>query len=805
MAYNFCDKCGFKLTPNAKFCANCGAKVFSEQDLAGEEAGTDGLEAAAPDINEAVLVRAAPETPVHNTMGTDVPHVEEFTICDHVLKIHSSARDYVELENTFADLGKIRSKEFVEFYQAHVHSLDDLFQAGLPRYMEETVKLFKQTELILDSYGVEVSPEEILQLAMQHFDVESTFSLYQDLSNALQDYALRLASYRAANRSGEYTWGSFGFGISGAIKGALTTSALNAGTNFVRGISHSIVDAADRAKFEKIKTKLFVEGKHCEHLSADILALAQNLCVLSYSILVTNHVLAFCELDVEEARENGRCSFEIIKKNIDSGRLPSGEELDALVNYACRSLEQDPRTMEAYLALYLAADEKKAVLSLCAYFGLCPEFVEFKEQKMGEMIDAIEKRRISKFEDYQTKLDQLAFLLKIDSDKVGDTCARINDLIAQLEKKQKQAEERREKARQAALLAAEREKKRQEELQKAQAKAKVWEDRLAEDKVKAEYVVQLVEEHADAREWDFIWNLAKNGCTYAEFILQDHYLDLADEAVDQVNVDRINQIAGGVREYAKQGIVFAKFLLSSLYMEFWMYGYEDMDRATEMLLNCVQTANEGCASALSLCVSYLREFGDDEITRQIRAKLSKEPNECLKEAADLQYPVALWDYGADLKKSAGDDLEQQAMANYYMSLAKCYGYQPPQPEKKPEPSSGCFITSAVCESFGKPDDCYELTAFRTFRDSWLKDQPGGEALIEEYYRIAPGIVSQIDSQPDRQAIYQSIWETYLVPCLRYIESEQFEQCKQSYESMVNDLKERYGSYQGTENRSKATT
>ena len=31
----------------------------------------------------------------------------------------------------------------------------------------------------------------------------------------------------------------------------------------------------------------------------------------------------------------------------------------------------------------------------------------------------------------------------------------------------------------------------------------------------------------------------------------------------------------------------------------------------------------------------------------------------------------------------------------------------------------CFITTAVCQELGKPDDCEELTAFRAFRDGYL--------------------------------------------------------------------------------------
>ena len=37
---------------------------------------------------------------------------------------------------------------------------------------------------------------------------------------------------------------------------------------------------------------------------------------------------------------------------------------------------------------------------------------------------------------------------------------------------------------------------------------------------------------------------------------------------------------------------------------------------------------------------------------------------------------------------------------------------------------GCYITTAVCEFYGKPDDCHELTQFRKFRDEWLAKQEG---------------------------------------------------------------------------------
>jgi hypothetical protein len=104
---------------------------------------------------------------------------------------------------------------------------------------------------------------------------------------------------------------------------------------------------------------------------------------------------------------------------------------------------------------------------------------------------------------------------------------------------------------------------------------------------------------------------------------------------------------------------------------------------------------------------------------------------------------------------------------------------------------GCFITTAVCESFGKADDCRELMLFRAFRDNWLKRQNDGEALIEEYYRIAPGIVAEIDSQENRSVVYRSIWDNYLADCLKMINAGDFDGCKQRYVAMVKNLSKQY--------------
>lgn len=108
-----------------------------------------------------------------------------------------------------------------------------------------------------------------------------------------------------------------------------------------------------------------------------------------------------------------------------------------------------------------------------------------------------------------------------------------------------------------------------------------------------------------------------------------------------------------------------------------------------------------------------------------------------------------------------------------------------------EVSSSCFITTAICDSLHKPDDCYELTKFRLFRDKWLSQQADGKALIQEYYRIAPSIVASINQQENSANIYRYIWTSYLQPCLHFIEIGKYEDCKLLYIQMVRKLQKQY--------------
>lgn len=103
----------------------------------------------------------------------------------------------------------------------------------------------------------------------------------------------------------------------------------------------------------------------------------------------------------------------------------------------------------------------------------------------------------------------------------------------------------------------------------------------------------------------------------------------------------------------------------------------------------------------------------------------------------------------------------------------------------------CYITTAVCECLNKDDDCHELHLLRDYRDNILAKEEGGADLINEYYNIAPTIVKRINRLDDSNAVYTDLYDNFIFKCIENIENNEYEQCRETYTKMVNELKNKY--------------
>ena len=104
--------------------------------------------------------------------------------------------------------------------------------------------------------------------------------------------------------------------------------------------------------------------------------------------------------------------------------------------------------------------------------------------------------------------------------------------------------------------------------------------------------------------------------------------------------------------------------------------------------------------------------------------------------------------------------------------------------------SSCFLTTAMCQYYGKADDCYELNKLRQFRDTWMSSTDEGKGLISEYYAIAPEIVQAIERDNKPEVVYAHIKEI-IDTCLQLLELGDNEKCMNAYKRMVDGLADQY--------------
>jgi len=135
------------------------------------------------------------------------------------------------------------------------------------------------------------------------------------------------------------------------------------------------------------------------------------------------------------------------------------------------------------------------------------------------------------------------------------------------------------------------------------------------------------------------------------------------------------------------------------------------------------------------------------------------------------------------KKELSDYTVNNVCDTWRSDYADCVDYK--------KAKSMCFITTAVCESSGKSDDCHELTSMRAFRDNWLRKQSGGDTEISEYYIIAPQIVEVINALSNAQEIYYNIYEKFIIPCVAFTNNGYDIACHQMYRLMIDTLRQQY--------------
>lgn len=743
MCNNFCANCGNKLMENAKFCSNCGKPVESLNENEPQE--------CVPEESSAQVAESSNCNDVAETLDQPPVSPVEMDFCGRKFLFDPSIIEYNKLQKRFVQQGQLAKNAFKSYYVRNVNDFDTLYEKGLSKFLTEITDGVRFGVSVIREYGVlDVDEEAFLGVTQTNGFLETNMDYYTSIAAELRDSVEKLVSYRTQTRMLRPTthWQGGGFGLGGAIRGALTAGVLNFGTDIVHGLGNALVDSSDRAKLKKLEAEIYQEKEHATDLMDCIEYWYEDLLKAAENILSLYQLLVSPKLDDAKAASFINEANSIV---CQGGKQLSPAEYDYAIDLICQGFPYSPfgeTAMTAYCTLYQIPQINKSELqTLVKFFGR-----ERKFETKRANIDFEKLERILKDmpELNAEQIDEKIFALK----KLQTSCSNI-DIETHI-------------------------------INLGEKKALIEEGDCFDNLQKIKLTVESLMENEN---YDEVWQMADKNCAYAQESLRKIIWPVHDGEIDEARKAELeHRIA--------QGSLFAQAILAVAQYYLIKDSSESTLKKDELMAKCTkevcELADRGVVFAMErrgfwgLAGLVPKRVGNPYLTDTVEDAISY-----TQKAANAGAPVSLFDLMIMYQNGRGvpeNHEKKEKLARIYYPIYR----NQPSPFDSPKSTSGCFITSAVCRTFGKPDDCYELTEFRAFRDGWLAAQPDGPALIQEYYKIAPGIVRQIDQEDDHREIYAAIWRDYLLPCLSFIESKQFLECKRAYVSMVNALKEKYG-------------
>lgn len=110
-------------------------------------------------------------------------------------------------------------------------------------------------------------------------------------------------------------------------------------------------------------------------------------------------------------------------------------------------------------------------------------------------------------------------------------------------------------------------------------------------------------------------------------------------------------------------------------------------------------------------------------------------------------------------------------------------------------SSGCYITTIVCDILGKEDDCEVLENMRKLRSEYLQKDERFSSILMEYDYVGPeiaGLINKEFSETQDKEVWQKVYDNYLVRTCELVKENNFEEATNKYIQMVNSLKDYLG-------------
>lgn len=448
------------------------------------------------------------------------------------------------LMSEFTNFGWTMKNDFLAYYKNNIKTIDDVTQKALPRFTNIIQKAVSAGVHQLIQFKIDYyAEEELIELMFEDFDIEQYLEPIGNAIDEVQNYAIQLGAAREAQRMGRSRWQGGGFGVRGAIKGAIKAGAMNVATDAIRSIGDGIRNSADRNKVKTIEKERIQDPDNRYCMANGIFDSCVHLFYCVYRILIEEGVLTFVDMDTAQ--------IDAKIKNYTRRLDENPEYFEKLREVYLDGIQEVPVRTDYYAELYdlLDIDDfelKMKLYDIAKIWSVDEMFAEMIWQSNEEELDVLKQlpeNNLSEVNDKLSILYDARFMRRYYA--IED--AGLNEVIGILEEIEKILRE--EGGYNSASIKGRAEinyklrKLGEEERAKKESEKRAKEEKEEAERIKRqekEDVVRALKKEIlpikqpidDALKYgniDFVWKRIEEGNGYAEYALEKYYFEMLEK------------------------------------------------------------------------------------------------------------------------------------------------------------------------------------------------------------------------------------------------------------------------------------
>lgn len=392
MALMQCPDCRRMVSSRAIGCPNCGcpAVFFQEISESGESVEDDSIE---EDVSEQNNEKELEDEKIEDEF------LEEFMVLGKAITYPKSAELYIKSVKLHNELAAEMEKEIRSRY-CNAKSMDNVLDYVIPFAIEQIDQIVCEDVKILYQEGIRIQEDDFKK--KYRVDVKMYLKDMFDAYDGIVMEAKKLHEAREYERASRSKWEGGGFGLKGAIKGAVTAGALNAVTGVGRALGDAVVDSGDNNDLRKAKQVVYNNEDYREKFFWGFRACVYKADMGMAEELANEGITERIQVNYAEAAQEYAAA------------LKYEQDITGLVYKMLEVVELCPLYLEVYkallqVALKLGDKETDELLRFMSFWELREDFDDaFEEQERRVVINQyIEKHPETKqidFGDYTPEI-----------------------------------------------------------------------------------------------------------------------------------------------------------------------------------------------------------------------------------------------------------------------------------------------------------------------------------------------------------------------------------------------------------------